>query len=115
MVVVFLFLQTVYFFCMVTTDGALAYEEAMRGYDIVRRHGYMLCNNRRERNFVHSLLLTFSKSHPIHITPSGYFILNRAMFLVTIAAMAQVKISLCFLNEWSDRKLMKVDFLCSIL
>jgi len=51
-VTMFFLVQTVSYFLTITLEAANASESAMQGFQILRRHGFMYCTRRKERNFV---------------------------------------------------------------
>ncbi|XP_035702055.1 uncharacterized protein LOC118433839 [Folsomia candida] len=111
-----LLLQTLRITFSITMDASLAYEEAMRGFQILRRHCYMYCYSRRERNFIHSLIFSFAGNNPIHITAGKYFVVNKALISVIAGSIFTYYVILLQFRPGNfDTKDFCVESVCSDL
>ncbi|CAG7834579.1 unnamed protein product [Allacma fusca] len=89
---------------VVTSATANAYEAAFAGYTILRRHGFMYCKTKAERNFMWSMYFNYSKSSPAITSASGYFSVNRTLFLVLANTIINYSVSMYQLKpeDWAE-------------
>ncbi|CAG7816846.1 unnamed protein product [Allacma fusca] len=81
-----IFVQSFTTLFIITHAGAAAHEEAMRGWQILRRNSFMTAANVFDRNFVHSLIISFARNNPMQISAGGYFVVNKRLLIEIILA-----------------------------
>ncbi|ODM92543.1 hypothetical protein Ocin01_14139 [Orchesella cincta] len=79
---IFLFFQGLMSSYHVTAWAQIALDEGMDGFNVLRKHGLVMCTNRSERNLIHSLTISFARNNPLAISADGYFTVDKQLFLM---------------------------------
>ncbi|ODM87499.1 hypothetical protein Ocin01_19183, partial [Orchesella cincta] len=106
---IFLFFQGLMSSYHVTAWAQIALDEGMDGFNVLRKHGLVMCTNRSERNLIHSLTISFARNNPLAISADGYFTVDKQLFLMIIAMIVNYVTMLIQFN-FEEYVVSSVDF-----